>query len=71
MESGSMDPAVIAAGLVFFVVLWLLLYSPVSSLLKMVVNVLTDPIVSMIAAVAGFAAAYYVVVYVLGLSLIA
>jgi len=59
------DLAVAAAGLTFFVVLWLLLFSPVSPLLKTVVDVLTDPLVSLVSAVAAIGAATYVVMYLL------
>jgi uncharacterized membrane-anchored protein len=69
MRSEDMEVAVIVAGVAFFVVLWLLLFSPVSPLLKMVVDVLTDPLVSMISAVTAMGVAYYVVT-ALGLSLI-
>ena len=69
MRSEDMEVAVIVAGVAFFVVLWLLLFSPVSPPLKMVVDVLTDPLVSMISAVTAMGVAYYVVT-ALGLSLI-
>ena len=67
----AIDIPLLAAGITFFVVLWLLMFSPVSPLLKTILNVLTDPIAALVSTVVAGAAAYYVVVVLLHMSLFA
>ncbi|NPA85421.1 MAG: hypothetical protein GXO07_05400 [Crenarchaeota archaeon] len=62
-------PAAAVAGATFLLVLWLLLFSPVSPVLRTVMNVLTDPLSALASTIVAAGVAYYVVVYVLQLSL--
>ncbi len=58
----------IAAGITFLLVLWLLYLSPVAPVLKAAIDVLTDPVVSLVSTVVAFGVAAYVVYGILHMS---